>query len=286
VIGLGLAIVVAGTWGPETASAQAPASPAASDSVPAAPSAGLPPAPAAVPASAPRATPPASRTRVAIADFALEGEGQSPGLAMQLRDGLLIGLVREGIDVVDSTDVAKQTQRAPELQGCETSPCLKRLGEMIGARYVLRAKISLAGNSYRMSVRMFSTEGPAPAALPVAVLFRPCDVCTVNEAREQMIRLAEGVRARLDQQTAPVLPPPPPAPPPRSRTPGLVMLAAGLAAVLGGAVLINSSPEVGKRRPAVGGALMGLGLAAAAIGIRATLDRTPEPLLGRASTLP
>ena len=135
---------------------------------------------------------------MAISEFVLEGEGQSPGLAMQLRDGFLIGLVREGIDAVDSTDVAKQLVRAPELQGCETSPCLKRLGELIAVRFVLRVKVSLAGNSYRMSVRMFSTEGAAPAALPIAVLFRSCDVCTVNEAREHMIRLAEGIRARLD----------------------------------------------------------------------------------------
>jgi TolB-like protein len=279
-------MVVAGTCGPETASAQPTAPPTVSGRPATSPPAPTPGAGAAPPAAALRATPPASRPRVAIADFAFEGEGQSPGLAMQLRDGLLIGLVREGIDVVDSTDVAKQTQRAPELQGCETSPCLKRLGELIGARYVLRAKISLAGNSYRMSVRMFSTEGPAPAALPVAVLFRPCDVCTVNEAREQMIRLAEGVRARLDQQVVPAPPPPAPAPPPRSRTPGLITLAAGLAAVLGGAVLINSSPDVGKRRPAVGGAFMGLGLAAAVIGIQAALVRSPGPLLARPTTPP
>ena len=48
-------------------------------------------------------------------EFSLDPEGESPGLEMQLRDGLLIGLLREGIDVIDSTDVAKQLASSPEL---------------------------------------------------------------------------------------------------------------------------------------------------------------------------
>jgi hypothetical protein len=230
-------------------------------------------------------SPRTGRPRVAIEEFSLEGDGQSPGLAMQLRDGFLIGLVREGIDVIDSTDVAKQLARTPELKGCETSPCLKRLGELLAVRFVLRVKISLAGNSYRMSARMFSTEGAAPAALPIAVLFRSCDVCTVNEAREHMIRLAEGIRSRLEEHSAPT-PPPVPPPPPRFRAPGFVALAAGLAAVVSGALLVSSSPDSGRRRPAFGGALMGLGLGASLVGTYIIFDRwggaasrqrSPEP---------
>jgi hypothetical protein len=232
------------------------------------------------PATAPAPRSPApirtTRPRVAISEFVLEGEGQSPGLAMQLRDGFLIGLVREGIDVIDSTDVAKQLERVPELKGCETSPCLKRLGELMAVRFLLRVRIALAGNSYRMSVRMFSTEGAAPAALPVAALFRPCDVCTVTEAREHMIRLADGIRARLQEYTTPAPPAVPPAPP-RSPAAGFITLGAGLASILGGALLISASPNVGKRQPALGGAALGLGLAAALIGTYAAFDRPAGP---------
>ncbi len=272
---------MAGPCGPEAA-AQSSAPPAGSEAA----AAGAAPPPAG-PTGAATLSARSARPRMALAEFALEGDGQSPGMAMQLRDGFLIGLVREGIDVIDSTDVAKQLAGSPELKGCETSPCLKRLGEMLSVRYVLRVKISLSGNSYRMSARMFSTEGAAPAALPVAVLFRPCDVCTVNEAREHMIRLAEGIRSGLDEQNAPApTPPPPPPPPPRSQTPAFVTIAAGLAAIVGGALLIASSPEVGRRRPAIGGAVVGLGLAASLIGARATFElrsasaaprRPPEP---------
>jgi hypothetical protein len=213
-----------------------------------------------------------SRPRAAILQFLVEGEGQSPAMAMQLRDGFLIGLVREGIDVIDSTDVTKQLARAPELQGCETSPCLKRLGELLSARFVLRVKISVTGNSYRMAFRLFSTEGAAPAAMPLANQSRACDVCTVNEAREHMIRLAEGVRSRIEDYSAPLLPAKPP--PRRSRTPGFLTVAAGLAAIVGGALLVASSPDTGKRRPAFGGAMMGLGLGSSLVGLYATFDES------------
>jgi hypothetical protein len=216
---------------------------------------------------------------VAISEFLVDGEGKSPAMAMQLRDGFLIGLVREGIDVIDSTDVAKQLARAPELQGCETSPCLKRLGELLSVRFLLRVKISVSGNSYRMGFRLFSTEGAAPAALPFANQSRSCDVCTVNEAREHMIRLAEGVRARIEQYGAPLAPALPP--PRRSRAPALLTVVAGVAAIVGGAVLVAASPDTGKRQPAFGGALVGLGLGAAMVGLHATFDGSFTPTVLR-----
>jgi hypothetical protein len=202
---------------------------------------------------------------------------------MQLRDGFLIGLVREGVDVIDSIDVGKQLARAPELQGCETSPCLKRLGDLLSVRFVLRVKISVTGNSYRMGFRLFSTEGAAPAALPFANQSRVCDVCTVNEAREHMIRLAEGVRTRIEQYSAP---PPAAAPAPqRSHASAFVTVAAGLAAIIGGALVVASSPDTGKRGPTLGGAMMGLGLGSSLFGIWVTFDenRAMALLRGRPS---
>ena len=138
----------------------------------------------------------------------------------------------------------------------------------------MRVKIALAGNSYRMTVRLFSTEGATPAALPFATQSRACDVCTVNEAREHMIRLAEGVRVRLEDNSAPPPPPAPVPPPPRSRKPALVSLAAGLAAIVGGTLLVASSPDVGKRGPTLGGAVIGLGLSSSLFGLYAAFDRT------------
>jgi hypothetical protein len=138
---------------------------------------------------------------------------------------------------------------------------------------VVRVKISVTGNSYRMAFRLFSTEGAAPAALPFANQSRACDVCTVNEAREHMIRLAEGVRTRIEQYSAPTVPPGSP-PLQRSRTSGVLTVAAGVAAILGGALLIASSPDTGKLPPAVGGAMMGLGLSSSLLGLYATFDES------------
>ena len=73
----------------------------------------------------------------------------------------------------------------------------------------------------------FTTEGAAPAALPIATQSRSCDVCTVAEARDAMIRLGEAIRKPLEE-------PPPPVPiptkvtPKRSRTPAYVSIALGL----------------------------------------------------------
>ena len=84
---------------------------------------------------------------------------------MQLQDGFVLALERAGIDVLDSTDVAKRLAGAPELLGCETSPCLKRTGDLLGVPFVIRVKVDNVGNSYKMTARLFSTQGAAPAAL-------------------------------------------------------------------------------------------------------------------------
>jgi len=216
------------------------------------------------------AEPAPGRPRVAIIEFALEGGGTTPALAMQLQDGFSIGLLRQGVDIIDVVDSSKRLDQAPELKGCESSPCLKRLGDLLGVRFVLRVRVSVLGNSYQMSARLFSTEGAAPAALPVATQSRVCNVCTVEEAREQMVRLADGIEARIEATPAP---PPPPAPPePESRLLPYGIFALGLVAVAAGAVILATSDERGKRMPALGGALMGAGLSLSVTGLYHALD--------------
>ena len=199
------------------------------------------PRPSATPATPPPGTSP--RPRIAITELTLAGEGAAPALAMQLQDGFVLALVRAGIDVLDSTDVAKRLAGAPELQGCETSPCLKRTGDLLGVPFVIRVKVDNVGNSYKMTARLFSTQGAAPAALPVAAQSRACDVCTAQEAREQMIRLADGLRPRIEEHTAL------PAPPPSQRDdgprawPAWTAVGTGLLGVVAGALVIRSAEQ-------------------------------------------
>lgn len=234
-------------------------------------------APAAVGSSGPR-------TRVAVAEFSLEGDGASPALSNQLQDGFVLGLVRGGLDVLDSTDVHKGLAAAPELENCETSLCLKRGGELLAARFVLRVRVGVNGNSYKMTARLFSTEGSAPAALPLAAQSRSCDVCTASEARDHMIKLADGMRARIEEQ-APAPPAAPPPPPPHAVAGPLAIVAAGVAAVVGGALVISSASSSGKGRPALGGALMGAGVGTAVLGLCLVFDESPRmALLGISHT--
>ena len=139
-----------------------------------------------------------------------------PALGIQLQDGFVLGWVRAGAQVLDPTDTAKKLEGHPELQRCDASPCLKAIGQVLDVGYIVRVKVDVAGNSYKSVARLFSTEGAAPAALPIATESKSCDVCTVAEARAVMLRLADALRAHIEE-TRRRCPPPSPAPPRRRR---------------------------------------------------------------------
>jgi hypothetical protein len=274
VLGSILGLVVGPVLGP-VASAHAANPPA--PSTPAIPA----PVPAGKPSSgkdaaaAPGAIKPTG-PRVAIIEMALEGEGAAPAMAMQLQDGFVLGLLRSGIDVIDSADVDKRLAASPELKGCDSSPCLKKAGQLLAARYALRVKVALSGNSYTMTTRLFSTEGAAPAALPIATLSRSCIVCTVGEARDAMIKLADGMRARIETETTPLAPVPPPPESNGSRLGPLTALAAGVAAVALGAAMISAAGAGDKGQSALGGTFVGAGLTTSAVALFLAL-RSPDP---------
>src|SRR6185503_13638245 len=144
------------------------------------------------------ATPAAGKVRVAIPEFQLEG-GAPPALALQLQDGFVLGLVRAGVQVLDPTDTSHRLEGHPELQRCDSSPCLKAIGQLLDVGYIVRVKIEVAGNSYKGVARLFSTEGAAPAVLPLATESKSCEVCTVAEARSTMLKLADAVRSHIDE---------------------------------------------------------------------------------------
>jgi hypothetical protein len=235
---------------------------------------------------------PAARAavRIAIPDFQVEG-GPPPALGIQLQDGFVLGLVRAGLQVLDPIDTARRLDGHPELQHCDASPCLKAIGQLLEVGYVVRAKVEVAGNSYKSVVRLFSTEGAAPAALPIATESKSCDVCTVAEARATMLRLADALRAHIDELTPAPPPPPPPAPkpaPPRLLGPILLAMAGALAIATGAAILASNgecggaSCSENRTRNAVGGVLVGAGAALTLTGGYVTLVRSRggDPVTG------
>jgi len=230
-----------------------------------------------------------ARARIAIGDFAIGG-GDSPALALQLEDGFVQGLVRAGVQVIDTADTAKKLDGHPELQHCDTSLCLKAIGHLLDVKYVARVRVDVAGNSYKIVARVFSTEGAAPAALPLATKSKTCDVCTVVEARESMLRVADMLRPQLEEPSAPA-PLAPVAPPPRPPGLALPLVAAMVGAVgiaVGFAVLGSNGACTGtqcsenRTRSAMGGALVGAGAVTAVAGTYVTIVRSRggEPVTG------
>src|SRR6185369_15955499 len=179
--------------------------------------------------------------RVAIPEFQLEGS-PPPALGIQLQDGFVLGWVRAGVHVLDPADTSKKLEGHPELQRCDASPCLKAVGQLLDVGYVVRVKVEVAGNSYKSVGRLFSTEGAAPAALPIATESKTCEVCTVAEARAVMLRLADALRGHVEDNTPPPIPAPaaPGPQPPRLIGPVIVAMAGALAVAAGFAVLATN----------------------------------------------
>jgi hypothetical protein len=230
-----------------------------------------------------------NRLRVSIPEFQLEGS-PPPALGIQLQDGFVLGWVRAGAHVLDPADTAKKLEGHPELQRCDASPCLKAIGQLLEVGYIVRVKVEVAGNSYKSVARLFSTEGAAPAVLPIATESKTCEVCTVAEARAVMLRLADGLRAHIEDNAPPALPPAPapPPPPPRLVLPVVVAMAGALAIAAGFAVLATNGSctatgcSENRTRSAAGGVLIGAGAALAIGGAYITIARSRggDPVTG------
>jgi hypothetical protein len=235
-----------------------------------------------------------TRLRVSIPEFQLEGS-PPPALGIQLQDGFVLGWVRAGAHVLDPADTAKKLEGHPELQRCDASPCMKAIGQLLDVGYIVRVKVDVAGNSYKSVGRLFSTEGAAPAALPIATESKTCDVCTVAEARAVMLRLADALRAHIEDKEPPALPAPaaPPAPAARVIGPVLVAMAGALAIAAGFAVIATNGSctatgcDENRSRNAAGGVLIGAGAALAVGGTYVTIVRSRggDPVTGVALAL-
>ncbi|HVZ75113.1 MAG TPA: hypothetical protein VHJ20_22175 [Polyangia bacterium] len=237
-------------------------------------------------AAAPAA--PAPHVRLAITEFLVDGGG-SPALAKQLEEGFVAGLERGGLQVLAGAEMTKRFEPHPELQHCDASACFKAAGQLLDVKYLVNVKVDVAGNTYKTIARVFSTEGTAPAALPVATKQKTCDVCTVDEARETLVRLADMLRPNLEEA-------PPPPPPPVARTVPSPSVAGPVVAALAGAVAVATGLAVwssngtctgiscgeNRTRTAVGGVLVGAGAAFAVMGTYVTVVRMrgSEPVTG------
>jgi hypothetical protein len=226
---------------------------------------------------------------VAITEFQSVG-GESPALAQQLEDEFVLGLVRYGVQVLDAGEMKKRLDGRPELQHCDSSPCRKTIGQQLEVKYLVNVRVDLTGNSYKTVVRVFSTDGAPTAELPVVTKSKTCDVCTVLEARESMLRIADMLRPQLEE-AAPAAPAPPPPPPPRPASlavpivaamVGVVTAAVGFAVIGSNGTCTGTLCSENRSRSALGGALVGAGAVTAVAGGYVTLVRSRggDPVTG------
>lgn len=208
-------------------------------------------------------------TRVAITEFKVSGDETSRTLAMRLQDGFVVGLTRTApLYVLDSIDVARYVDTLPELQKCDGAICIKRLGQELDVSHVVRVSVSVTGNSYDMTARLFRTQGPSPADVPVDTQTRFCPVCTVEEARLKIVALGEATKNPIETwlaQQRPILPPPPPPPPSWRRPLAATGIALGFATIVGGAAILANAKHDKRLWPAVGGGLIGVGASLVAL---------------------
>src|SRR5258706_8271711 len=91
------------------------------------------------------ATPARARDKVAVGSFRVAGEALTEPVRAALRASALAALQAAGFDPVSDEETARAA--APDLTGCGTATCLRRLAERLGARHMVNVDIQLVGTS-------------------------------------------------------------------------------------------------------------------------------------------
>lgn len=143
-------------------------------------------------------------------------DGDAPDArGAQLRSSLLGGLASAGFDLVPEADLKRKLEAAPDLASCTTTACLRGIGALVGARWVLAARIEATGSTFRTDVRVVDADTGKVAAEASST----CQVCTDEEARDSVSNVAFDLKAKLDELLAPPSARPEPAPRPEPVVP-------------------------------------------------------------------
>jgi hypothetical protein len=132
--------------------------------------------------------------RIAILSFKTLGEQLPDQARGPMRSSLSGGLASAGFEVVADEEVARQLSKASGLAGCETSACMRRLGELVGAAYVVKASVEVVGNArYVITLQVVSTAD----GQEIARVDDVCEVCTLVEANDSLSNAAAALKAKL-----------------------------------------------------------------------------------------
>src|SRR6266542_5524292 len=90
--------------------------------------------------------PAAGKERLAIHTIDVYGNG-SETIRRDLRSAFLGGLAVAGFDIVPDDDLQRAVKGAPHLLSCSSETCLAGIGPLVGARWVLAAKIEVVSSA-------------------------------------------------------------------------------------------------------------------------------------------
>ncbi|HEX4458346.1 MAG TPA: hypothetical protein VIA18_10275, partial [Polyangia bacterium] len=157
------------------------------------------------------AAPPATTAeRVAVAVFTVSGQPLGDEAQQKLKASLRGGLGAAGFEVVPEAEVEKAVA-AGGLAGCDTLSCMRRIGELVLARRVLKASVEVLGTTHVVSELSLIDLSDGKVA---ASAKDNCDVCTMKEVNDGLSNAAAALRMQLEPPAAATPPPVAPAPAP------------------------------------------------------------------------
>ncbi len=138
--------------------------------------------------------------RVAVNTFEVLGKN-SEATHRQLRDGLIQGLAAAGFAVVSSEEMTKALRGSNGLSGCTTPACVRQVGELTGANYIVQGSIETLGNSnYVFVVQLLDTRDGQPTAR----IDDHCDVCSLADAKQALVNAAAELKRKTAVSVVPI----------------------------------------------------------------------------------
>ncbi|HUS68627.1 MAG TPA: hypothetical protein VMZ28_29025, partial [Kofleriaceae bacterium] len=117
---------------------------------------------------------------IAIASIEVAGD-TTPELRAQMGKAIADGLARNGTRVVKLEDAVAAAKGDSELATCVMPSCLERLTKAVGVRELVRAHVSVSGDSYEIDLELLAPTADGGLA---GRLQRSCAVCTVGEVSD------------------------------------------------------------------------------------------------------
>lgn len=114
-----------------------------------------------------------------------------PDVRRQIGESLLTGLRRKGVEVVAPEEVVSA---APAAAQCDTSDCLRQVGQSVGARYLVRTRIDVVDRDYTLALELLDSK----SGEVLARAGEQCDVCGLNEVGELATLQGAALAQKLD----------------------------------------------------------------------------------------